>query len=99
MIGQTVCVNGEACAAVQLVDLFILQAYRSGRLVRRLYKEVERLCTERNIRFILALPKDKSARWNARFDSIRRCFCLFAPGCRSEGTASRSCAIPACSHR
>jgi hypothetical protein len=67
MIGQTVCVNGEACAAVQLVDLFILHAYRSGQLVRRLYKEVERLCAERNIRFILALPNDKSVSLNARF--------------------------------
>ena len=67
MIGQTMCVNGEVCASIQLVDLFILQAYRSGQLVRRLYKEVERLCTERNIRFILALPNDKSVMLNARF--------------------------------
>jgi len=43
-----------------VVDLFILQAYRSGQLVRKLYKEVERLCAERNIRFIMALPNDKS---------------------------------------
>ena len=67
MIGQNVCVNGEVYAGIQLVDLFILQAYRSGQLVRRLYKEVERLCTERNIRFILALPNDKSVSLNARF--------------------------------
>ena len=67
MIGQTLCANGEVCAAVQLVDLFILQAYRNAQLVRRLYREVERLCAERNIRFILALPNDKSVSLNARY--------------------------------
>jgi hypothetical protein len=67
MIGQTLCVNGEVCAGVQLVDLFILQAYRNAQLVRRLYKEVERLCAERDIRFMLALPNDKSVSLNARY--------------------------------
>jgi hypothetical protein len=67
LIGQSVCVAGEVHSAVQLVDLFILQAYRSGQLVRKLYKEVERLCAERNIRYILALPNDKSVTLNARF--------------------------------
>jgi hypothetical protein len=67
LIGQSICVDGEVCAGIQLVDLFILQAYRSGQLVRRLYKEVERLCDERNIRVILALPNDKSVALNARF--------------------------------
>jgi hypothetical protein len=67
MIGQTLRVNGEVCAGVQLVDLFILQAYRNAQLVRRLYQEVERLCAERNIRFILALPNDKSVSLNARY--------------------------------
>src|ERR1700755_1053665 len=51
LIGQSVCIAGEVHSAVQLVDLFILQAYRSGQLVRKLYKEVERLCGERNIRY------------------------------------------------
>jgi hypothetical protein len=67
LIGQSVCIAGEVHSAVQLVDLFILQAYRSGQLVRKLYKEVERLCAERNIRYILALPNDKSVTLNARF--------------------------------
>jgi hypothetical protein len=66
LINQNICVNGEIYAGIQLVDLFILQAYRSSQLVRRLYKEVERLCSERNIRFILALPNDKSVLLNAR---------------------------------
>jgi predicted N-acetyltransferase YhbS len=66
LINQNVCVNGEVHAGIQLVDLFILQTYRSSQLVRRLYREVERLCSERNIRFILALPNDKSVLLNAR---------------------------------
>ena len=67
LIGQSVSVAGEVCPAVQLVDLFILQAYRSGQLVRRLYKEVEQFCARRNIHYILALPNDKSVMINARF--------------------------------
>jgi hypothetical protein len=67
LVGQTVCVDGEICPAIQLVDLFILKAYRSAQLVRRLYREIERICTERNIRYILALPNDKSVLLNARF--------------------------------
>ena len=67
LIGQSVCVAGEVCPAVQLVDLFILQAYRSGQLVRKLYKEVEQYCAKHDIRYILALPNDKSVMLNARF--------------------------------
>jgi GNAT superfamily N-acetyltransferase len=67
LLGQSVQIDGEICPAVQLVDLFILQAYRSAQLARRLYKEVERICVERDIRYILALPNDKSALLNARF--------------------------------
>jgi hypothetical protein len=67
LIGQSVCVAGEVCPAVQLVDLFILQAYRSAQLVRKLYKEVEQFCAKRGIRYILALPNDKSVLLNARF--------------------------------
>ena len=67
LIGQNVCVGGELHAAVQLVDLFILQAYRSTHLVRKLYQEVEKLCAAQNIRYMLALPNEKSAPLNARF--------------------------------
>ena len=44
LLHQKVYLDGEPAAATQLVDLFILQAYRSPHLVRRIYKEVERLC-------------------------------------------------------
>jgi len=67
LIGQSVCVAGQVYPAVQLVDLFILQAYRSAQLVRKLYKEVEQFCAKRGIRYILALPNDKSVLLNTRF--------------------------------
>jgi hypothetical protein len=66
LIGQKLCVAGETHSAVQLVDLFITQAHRSGGLVRKLYREVERICEARGIRYILALPNDKSVLLNAR---------------------------------
>ena len=71
LIGQNVCIAGEIHPAVQLVDLFILQAYRSAQVVRKLYKEVEKFCAARNIRYILALPNEKSAPLNARFLKLR----------------------------
>jgi Acetyltransferase (GNAT) family len=67
MVGQTVCINGELAPAIQLVDLFILQAYRSAQLVRKLYQEVEQICAARGIRYLLALPNDKSVLLNARY--------------------------------
>jgi hypothetical protein len=67
LVGQALCINGELSPAIQLVDLFILQAYRSAQLVRKLYKEVEQVCAARGIRYLLALPNDKSALLNARF--------------------------------
>lgn len=67
LVGQRLCVNGEVFPAVQLVDLFITRRYRSRQLVRRLYREVEAICTARGIRYLLALPNDKSVLLNARF--------------------------------
>jgi predicted N-acetyltransferase YhbS len=67
LIGQKVCVGGEARPAVQLVDLFIVQEHRSAGLVRKLYREVERICEARGIRYIMALPNERSVRLNARF--------------------------------
>jgi hypothetical protein len=67
LLGQKLSVNGEVFPAIQLVDLFILQAYRSAQLVRRLYKEVEEICAAHGVRYLLALPNDKSVQLNARF--------------------------------
>ncbi len=66
LIGQKLCIAGETRTAVQLVDLFIMQAYRSAGLVRQLYREVERICEARGIRYMLALPNDRSVLLNAR---------------------------------
>jgi GNAT superfamily N-acetyltransferase len=66
LIGQKLCIAGEAHPAVQLVDLFVMQAHRSAGLVRKLYREVERICEARGIRYLLALPNDKSVQLNAR---------------------------------
>ena len=59
--------TASSAPAIQLVDLFILQAYRSAQLVRKLYQEVEQICAARGIRYLLALPNDKSVLLNARF--------------------------------
>jgi hypothetical protein len=67
MIGQNICIAGEVHRAVQLIDLFLLQAYRSAHIVRKLYQEVENVCASQDIRYMLALPNDKSAPLNARF--------------------------------
>jgi hypothetical protein len=66
LIHQKLRSGGEAVTTTQLVDLFILQAYRSPLLIRRLYKEVEQLCLARNIRFILGVPNENARSLNAR---------------------------------
>jgi hypothetical protein len=71
LIRQTVCWNGESCTAVQLVDLWILKAYRSPQLIRRIYNEVERLCVAQNIRFIVAMPNENSRLLNQRFLKLK----------------------------
>ena len=71
MLHQSVYLDGEPVVATQLIDLFILQMHRSPALVRRIYKEVERLCEARNIRVIVALPNEISALLNARFMKLR----------------------------
>ena len=71
LLHQNVYLDGKPAIATQLIDLFILQAYRSPQLVRRIYKEVERLCEVLNIRIVLALPNENSAPLNARFMKLR----------------------------
>jgi hypothetical protein len=71
LLHQKVYLDGKPVAATQLVDLFILQAYRSPQLIRGIYKEVERLCQTEKIRLVLTLPNVKSARLNERFLKLR----------------------------
>jgi hypothetical protein len=44
-----------------------VQEHRSAGLVRKPYREVERICEARGIRYIMALPNEKSVVLNARF--------------------------------
>ena len=71
LLRQKVYLGGKPAAATQLVDLFILQAYRSPQLVRRIYREVERLCQAQGIRLVLALPNENSASLNERLLKLR----------------------------
>jgi GNAT superfamily N-acetyltransferase len=71
LLHQNVYLNGKPAAAIQLVDLFILKAYRSPQLVRRIYQEVERLCRAEGIRLVLALPNANSALLNERLLQLR----------------------------
>jgi len=71
LLHQKVCLDGRTVIATQLIDLFVLQAYRSPALVRSLYKEVERLCEAGHIRIMLTLPNEKSASLNARLLKLR----------------------------
>jgi len=71
LLHQNVYLDGKSAAAIQLVDLFILKAYRSPQLVRRIYQEVERLCQAESIRLVLALPNANSALLNERLLQIR----------------------------
>jgi hypothetical protein len=78
LLHQKIYLDGEPVIATQLIDLFILQAYRSPTLVRRLYKEVDRLCEAKNIRVVITLPNAISASLNARFLKLRP-FLLLPP--------------------
>src|SRR5260370_21780649 len=71
LVHQMNCLDHRPRAATQLGDLFILKAYRSPQLVRRIYKEVERLCLARNIRFILSMPNENATLLNARFLKLK----------------------------
>jgi hypothetical protein len=71
LIRQAFCWHGESCIAGQIVDLWILKAYRSPQLIRRIYREVERLCSAQNIRFIVAMPNENSRLLNERFLKLK----------------------------
>lgn len=71
LLHQKVYLDGAPVIATQLIDLFILKTYRSPVLVRRLYKEVERLCEAKNIRILLGLPNPISAPLNARLMGLQ----------------------------
>src|ERR1700744_5568326 len=71
LLHQNIHLEGRPVTATQLVDLFILQAYRSQKLLPRIYQEIERLCEARNIRLIVTLPNLYSVGPNAHFLKLR----------------------------
>jgi hypothetical protein len=71
LIRQMLCLNGQLHLGGQLVDLWVLKAYRSPHLIRRIYKEVERLCLAENIRFLVAMPNENSRLLNERFLKLK----------------------------
>jgi hypothetical protein len=71
LLHQNIYLDGAPVIATQPIDLFILQAYRSPVLIRRLYKEVEQLCEAKNVRAIITLPNANSALLNERFMKVR----------------------------
>jgi len=71
LLHQNVYLDGKPVIATQLIDLFVLKAYRSPGVVRRLYQEAERLCEANHIRIILGLPNPISAPLNARFMKLQ----------------------------
>jgi hypothetical protein len=71
LVHQTVHCGGKPCSAIQLVDLFISKDHRSPNLIRRIYKEVEQICVDRKIRFILAMPNENAKPLNARLLKLK----------------------------
>jgi hypothetical protein len=71
LVHQTIHCDGKPCSAIQLVDLFISKDRRSPQLIRRIYKEIEQLCVDRNIRFILAMPNENAKQLNARILKLK----------------------------
>jgi hypothetical protein len=71
LVHQTVHCGGKPCSAIQLVDLFISKDHRSPQTIRRIYKEVEQLCIDRKVRFILAMPNENAKQLNARILKLK----------------------------
>jgi Acetyltransferase (GNAT) domain len=90
MLHQNIYLDGKPVVATQLIDLFVLQASRSPTLIRRIYKEVERLCEARNIRVIITLPNPISAPLNARLLKLRPFLSLPVRAGMSLGRPSRA---------
>lgn len=67
---QPVAAGGRTELAGQLVDLFILQPFRSKAAIETLYGEVARQAVARGIRFILGVPNGKAVSVNRRFLSL-----------------------------
>ncbi|RYC32782.1 GNAT family N-acetyltransferase [Lichenibacterium minor] len=66
LLHQTVTVDGRPEPAVALVDVFVLEAFRSLATLVGLYRAAEAACRERGVRLILSVPNAMAADVNAR---------------------------------
>ena len=71
MVRQDINVDGIAETAVQLIDLFILDGYRSSGSIAALYAEVERQCRIQDIRFAIGMPNAKAIGVNTHFFQLK----------------------------
>src|SRR5260370_7213204 len=79
LVHQTIHCDGKPCSAIQLVDLFISKDHRSPQLIRRIYKEIDQLCVDRKIRFILAMPTQNAKPPNSPLPKLNPLLCLPDP--------------------
>lgn len=66
LLHQTVTVEGRPEPSVALVDVFVVEAFRSLATLVGLYRAAEAACRERGIRLILSVPNAMAADVNAR---------------------------------
>ena len=71
MLRQTVQVDSHTETAVQLVDLFVLKAFRSREALARLYDEVARQCALQGIRFAIGMPNERAISANEFFLGLK----------------------------
>lgn len=67
LIHQRVLVDGREEKAVLLADLFILKKYRSGQVLRDMFREVEEACAREGIKYLLGMPNTKAQPINEHF--------------------------------
>ncbi len=66
LLHQTVTVEGRPEPAVALVDVFVVEAFRSLATLVGLYRAAEAACRARGVRLILSVPNAMAADVNAR---------------------------------
>ena len=71
LLHQSVVVEGRPEPAVALVDVFVVEAFRSLATLVGLYRAVEAACRARGVRLILSVPNTMAADVNARILRLR----------------------------
>ena len=71
MLRQTINADGVAEPAVQLIDLFVLEEFRSRETLAMLYNEVARQCEIQGIRFAIGMPNERAISANEYFFGLK----------------------------